>query len=90
MILRALPFKEGYQGALVIVPSMGDPATLNAVVTVTGQETITTALGPVRSWRVEAQFENSNTIQVLWYSVEAPNYLVKYDNGRYVYTATQR
>ncbi len=36
MILRALPFKEGYQGSLVTVPSMGDPATLNSVVTVTG------------------------------------------------------
>jgi len=90
MILRALPFKEGYQGALVLVPSQGDPATLNAVVTVTGQETVTTPLGPVRAWRVEAQFENNPTLQVLWYGVEAPNYLVKYDNGRYIYTASQR
>jgi hypothetical protein len=90
MILRALPFKEGYQGSLVTVPSTGEPSTLNSVVTVTGQETVTTTLGPVRAWRVEAQFENSNTIQVLWYSVDAPNYLVKYDTGRYVYTVTQR
>ncbi|MFN8513837.1 MAG: DUF3108 domain-containing protein [Thermomicrobiales bacterium] len=89
MILRALPFKEGYQGALVLVPSMGDPATLNSVVTVTGQETVTTSGGPIRAWRVEAQFENNPTIQVLWYSVDAPNYLVKYDNGRYIYTVTQ-
>ncbi len=90
MILRALPFKEGYQGALVVVPSQGDPATLNAVVTVTGQETINTPLGPMRSWRVEMQFENNPTIQVLWYSADVPNYLVKYDNGRYIYTVSQR
>jgi hypothetical protein len=90
MILRALPFKEGYQGSLVLVPSLGDPATQQAVVTVTGQETITTPLGPVRSWRVEAQFEGSSTVQVIWYAVEDPHYMVKYDTGRYVYTATQR
>ena len=90
MILRALPFAEGYQGSLVVVPAMGDPATQQAVVTVTGQETLTTPLGPVRSWRVEAQFENSAAVQVMWYSVETPNYLVKYDTGRYVYTVTQR
>jgi hypothetical protein len=69
---------------------MGDPATQQAVVTVTGQETLTTPLGPVRSWRVEAQFENSATVQVMWYSVDSPNYLVKYDTGRYVYTVSQR
>jgi hypothetical protein len=90
MILRALPFKEGYQGSLTLVPSMGDPATQQAVVTVTGQETITTPLGPIRSWRVEAQFEGRNAIQVLWYSVESPNYLVKYDTGQYIYLASQR
>lgn len=90
MILRALPFKEGYRGSLVLVPSMGDPATQQAVVTVTGQETLTTPLGPVRSWRVETQYEGAATVQVMWYSVETPNYLVKYDTGRYVFTVAQR
>lgn len=90
MLLRALPFAEGYQGSLVLVPSLGTPATQQMVVTVTGQETITTLLGPVRAWRVEAQFERAATTQVMWYAVENPHYLVKYDNGQYVYTVSQR
>lgn len=86
VILRALPFAEGYSGSLQLVPSQGNLATIPAVVTVTGQETITTPLGPIQCWRVVAQFAGSATQQTLWYGSAAPNYLVKYDNGRYVYT----
>lgn len=86
VILRALPFAEGYSGSLQLVPSQGNLATIPAVVTVTGQETITTSLGPIRCWKVVAHFAGSATQQTLWYGVGAPNYLVRYDNGRYVYT----
>jgi hypothetical protein len=89
-ILRALPFAQGYQGSLQIVPSQGDPATLAAVVTVTGQEDVTTPAGTITAWRVEADFESGNTTQVIWYSVEDPHYMVKYDTGRYVYLLTQK
>jgi hypothetical protein len=89
VILRALPFAEGYSGSLQLVPSQGNLATIPAVVTVTGQETITTPLGPIQCWKIVAQFAGSATQQTLWYGVGAPNYLVKYDNGRYVYTLTE-
>lgn len=85
VILRALPFATGYQGALTFVPSQGDPPTQASVVTVTGQEEVATSFGALRCWRVEAQFEGTGAIQVLWYAVEKPHYLVKYDTGRYVY-----
>lgn len=89
-ILRALPFAEGYQGSLQIVPSQGDPATLTGVVTVTGQEEVTVPAGTITCWRVEAEFERGTTSQVLWYSVEDPHYLVKYNAGRYIYLLAQK
>lgn len=90
VILRALPFAQGYRGLLQIVPSQGDPATIAAVVSVTGQEDVTTPAGTITAWRVEADYENGAATQVLWYSVEAPNYLVRYDTGRYVYLLTAK
>lgn len=86
VILRALPFAEGYSGSLQLVPSQGNLATIPAVVSVAGQETITTPLGAIPCWRVIAQFAGSATQQTLWYGVAAPHYLVKYDTGRYIYT----
>ena len=90
VILRALPFAADYRGALQLVPSQGDPAWITAVVTVTGQEDVTTPAGTITSWRVEVDYEGGVATQVLWYSVEAPNYLVRYDTGRYVYLLTQK
>ncbi len=89
MILRALPFAQGYQGALQLVPSQGNPATLPTVVTVTGQETLTTPGGPLLCWRVEANYQDIASRQVLWYAVAGSRPLVKYDAGRYIYLLTQ-
>ena len=83
LIVRALPLKEGYRGSLVLVSSQGNPPTIPVTVAVTGQETVTTPLGPLRAWKVEATFENSS--QTLWIGVDAPHYLVKYDDGQYVW-----
>ena len=87
LLLRALPFKENYRGFLTLVPSQGNPPTIATVVTVTGQETVSTPLGPLRAWKVEADFEGAK--QTLWYGVDAPHYLVKYDSGKYVYVMSQ-
>lgn len=87
LLLRALPFAPNYRGGLVLVPSQANPPTVVTTITVTGQETITTPLGPLRAWRVEADFGGSR--QTLWYGVDAPHYLVKYDNGKYVYLLSQ-
>lgn len=90
IILRALPFAQGYQGALAIVPSQGNPAAINTVVTVTGQEQITTPAGTFTCWRVTAEYEGADTAQTLWYSADAAHYLVRYDTGRYTYTLSQK
>lgn len=86
VILRALPFAEGYSGSLALVPSQGTLATIPTVVTIVGQENVITPLGTIACWKVTAQYAGSATTQTLWYGVAAPNYLVKYDTGRYIYT----
>lgn len=86
VILRALPFAVGYSGSLPLVPSQGTLATIPTVVTVAGQEEVTTPLGTIACWRVTAQYAGAATTQTLWYGVAAPHYLVKYDTGRYIYT----
>lgn len=88
MLLRALPFAPNYRGSLAVVPSQGDPAYITTTVTVTGQEKVSTVNGDVNCWRVEARFEGSDTPQVLWYGVDAPHYLVKYDTTKYIYLLT--
>ena len=87
LLLRALPFADGYRGFLTLVPSQGNPPQVPTTVTVVGQETVSTPLGPLRAWRVEADFNGNK--QDLWYGVEGPHYLVKYDNGRYVWLLSQ-
>lgn len=89
-ILRALPFAEGYRGLLYLVPSQGDPATIATVVTVVGREDVTTPAGTIPAWRVTVDYDGASASQTLWYSVEAPNYLVRYDAGRYVYLLAEK
>lgn len=86
-LLRALPFATGYRGFLSLVPSQGNPPTIPTTVTVLGQETIATPLGPIRAWQVEADFDGAR--QRLWYSVEAPHYLVKYDTNTHTYLLSE-
>jgi hypothetical protein len=88
IILRALPFAEGYSGSLQLVPSQGTLTAIPTVVTVTGKETVTTPRGTIACWRVVADFEGATAQQILWYGVDAPNYLVKYETARYIYTLT--
>lgn len=90
VILRALPFAEGYQGSLQLVPSQGTLTNIPTVVTVTGKEDVVTPLGTIACWRVTADYEGATTQQILWYSVEAPNNLVKYDTSRYIYLLTEK
>jgi len=90
IILRALPFAEGYQGSLQLVPSQGTLTNIPTVVTVTGKEDVVTPLGTISCWRVTAEYEGAAAPQTLWYSAAAPNNLVKYDTNRYIYTLTER
>jgi len=90
IILRALPFAQGYRGALAIIPSQGNPAAINTVVTVTGQEQITTPAGTFTCWRVVAQYEGVEATQTLWFSADDKHYLVRYDTGRYTYALSEK
>jgi hypothetical protein len=90
VILRALPFAEGYQGSLQLVPSQGTLTNIPTVVAVTGKEDVVTPLGTIPCWRVTADYEGATAQQTLWYSVETPNNLVKYDTNRYIYLLTGR
>jgi len=90
IILRALPFAQGYQGALAVVPSQGNPAAINTVVTVTGREQITTPAGAFTCWKVVAQYEGVEATQTLWFSADDKHYLVRYDTGRYTYALSEK
>ena len=90
VILRALPFAEGYQGSLQLVPSQGALTNVPTVVTVNSKEDVVTPLGTIPCWRVTAAYEGSAVQQTIWYSVAAPNNLVKYDTGRYIYLLTEK
>jgi len=90
MILRALPFAQGYQGALAIVPSQGNPAAINTVVTVTGQEQLKAPAGTFTCWKVVAQYEGVEATQTLWFSTDDKHYLVRYDTGRYTYVLSEK
>lgn len=83
MLLRALPFAAGYRGVINLVPTRGSPPIVRAAVVVAGQETIATGLGSLRAWRVEANF--GGVTEVMWYGVDAPHVLLRYDNDKYTY-----
>lgn len=77
MSLRSLPFETGYtaQYTNIISGTLRTPTTI----TVKGKETVKTPAGTFESWRVVADF--GKVSHYLWYQVEAPHHLVKYDNG---------
>lgn len=83
LLLRALPFATGYRGVINIVPTRGNPPIVRATVVVVGQESIATGLGSLPAWRVEADF--GGVTEVMWYGVDAPHALLRYDNDTYAY-----
>ena len=78
MLLRCLPFSEGYSAEYInVVPELA----LNTPVTVKvlGREIVDTPAGLFDAWRVEVDF--GQVVHSLWYEVDSPHHLVKYDNG---------
>ena len=76
--LRALKFADGYAGKYVnVVPSSA--LKINATIRVQGKERVDVPAGSFDAWKVELDFGQAK--QYAWYQVEAPNQLVKYDNG---------
>jgi hypothetical protein len=78
MTLRALPFAEGYTATYVVIVAQ-NALKVNTTVTVQATETIDVAGSSVDAWRVQVSAAQAQ--QSVWYGVDAPHTLLKYDNG---------
>ncbi len=78
-LLRALPFEEGYQATYtnVVAAAAQKP---KITVAITGKEPVETPAGVFDCWKLELSAAGQE--QYMWYSVDSPHYLVKYDNGQ--------
>lgn len=77
-LLRTLPFEKGY------LATYTDILPLNAqqyevTVTVTGREQVEAPAGLFDCWKLELEVAGQK--QHMWYTVNSPHYLVKYDDG---------
>lgn len=80
MTLRGIDFKQGQEVKFTLVVG----ATLQKLattVTVVGKETVQTPAGSFETWKTEMDFAGQAK-QTAWYQVDAPHYLVQYDNGQ--------
>ena len=77
-LFRALPFKEGYQSTYtnVVASSAQMP---EVTIRVTGKEQVQTPIGSLDCWKLELAAAGKS--QYMWYGVDSPHYLVKYDDG---------
>jgi hypothetical protein len=78
VVLRALPFAQGYEAKYAIIVAQN---ALNVPVTirVKAKESVEVPAGKFEAWRVELDFGQGQ--QSLWYQVDSPHRLVQYDNG---------
>lgn len=82
VILRALPYRDNYVARFTtVVPANGSQITTK--LKVLGREMVETPAGTFEAYQVELNFVS--TKQWVWYAVEAPHYMVKYDNGTTVF-----
>jgi hypothetical protein len=78
MTLRALPFAEGYTATYVVIVAQ-NALKVDTTVTVQATETIDVAGSSVDAWHVQVSAAQAQ--QSVWYGVDAPHTLLKYDNG---------
>lgn len=78
-LFRALPFEEGYQATYtnVVAAAAQKP---EVTITISGKEQVSAPAGVYDCWKLE--FEVAGQKQYMWYGVDSPHYLVKYDNGQ--------
>jgi len=78
-LFRALPFEEGYQATYtnVVAAAAQKP---EVTITTSGKEQVSAPAGVYDCWKLE--FEVAGQKQYMWYGIDAPHYLVKYDNGQ--------
>lgn len=87
MVLRAVPFAEGYSASINIVvatTALQVPSTL----TVAGKETVVVPAGSFEVYKVTLDF-GSGAGQTVWYEVAAPHRLIQYDNGQTKFVLAQ-
>lgn len=83
LLLRALPFAEGYTAHFTDVILWPNVQMPRLTITVIGKETIEVPAGSFEAWKVEVSVAGSK--QQFWYTIEKPNLLVKYDNGSTIF-----
>jgi len=78
-LFRAIPFEEGYQATYTnVVASAAQKAKIT--VAITGEEPVEAPAGSFDCWKLELNAAGQK--QYMWYSIDSPHYLVKYDNGQ--------
>lgn len=87
-LLRAIPFEVGYTASYTnVVPSYA--LTPKVTVTVVGEEEVTTPAGSFNCYKLEFSVEGGTQKQYMWYGVDEPHYLIKYDNGVTIFLLTE-
>lgn len=87
LLLRALPFAEGYTAHFTDVILWPNVQMPQVTITVICKETVEVPAGSFETWKVEASVAGAK--QYFWYAIEKPNLLVKYDNGSTVFLLEQ-
>lgn len=83
---RTLPFAVGYSTSYInIVAANALKPTIT--LTVTGKEEIEVPAGNFNCYKLELSAAGSK--QYLWYGVDPPHYLIKYDNGVTIFLLTE-
>ncbi len=85
-LYRALPFEIGYTASYtnIVAASALKP---RVTISVTGQEMVETPAGSFDAYKLE--LEAAGATQYMWYAVETPHYLIKYDNGVTIFLLTE-
>jgi hypothetical protein len=78
-LFRAIPFEEGYQATYtnVVASAAQKPAV---TITVIGKEQVEIPAELFDCWKLELNATGQKIY--MWYSIDSPHYLVKYDNGQ--------
>jgi len=86
-LFRTLPFREGYSTSYTHVIPI-NALKPKATVKVLSREKVSTPGGEFEAWKLEVKVGVQK--QYIWYAVEKPHLLVKYDNGQLIFLLKSR
>jgi len=78
-LFRTLPFEEGYQATYTIIVA-STAQKPKVTITIIGKEQIEAPAGLFHCWKLELKVAEQK--QYVWYSIDDPHHLVKYDDGQ--------